>query len=85
MKSEHHPCGPSTLGRLMACPASLILSRDEPDVESDDAAEGTLLHKAVERCIVGDPGWFDGLSPEQVEDVETCLRFVEEVADVSIL
>lgn len=79
---EHHPCGPSTLGRLMECPASLHLSAGEPDVESDEAKEGTLLHKSV-RKLVGDndPNWAEGLNEEQCDAVGRCHDFFDEVTD----
>ena len=41
---EHDPCGPSSLGRLIACPASYRLSWNEPQIASDYAKEGSALH-----------------------------------------
>lgn len=73
----HDPFGPSQLGRLLKCPASHRLSKDEPERTSDDAKEGTLLHKAFERYWTGDTGWSGQLEPEQTELVEKCIDFAD--------
>jgi hypothetical protein len=50
--SEHSLTGPSSAGRIMACPGSLRVSlavqEDAPeDEDSPDSARGTMLHKAT--------------------------------------
>lgn len=48
--NTHHIYGPSTLERRMLCPGSKRMELplwDLPEAESEDAAEGRLLHEAV--------------------------------------
>lgn len=45
--SRHHLFGPSSLERRELCPASFRLEADLPDIESEDAKNGTLLHKQI--------------------------------------
>ena len=66
----HHPFSPSTLQRLSLCPGSYRMTRDIPEPpQSEDAAEGTLLHEAVAT------GNLDGLTAEQQEAVTACIEF----------
>jgi len=46
--------GGSSAGRVMACPASLVLSKSMPSDEksSSFATEGTALHNCVEHCLI---------------------------------
>lgn len=83
MSEQHHECGPSTLGRLMECPASLALSRDEPDSESEEAREGTLLHDAIRKLIEKDPDHAKGLSEEQRDAVERCYDFADQILPIT--
>ena len=49
MPDIHLPIGTSTVGRLIACPASLSRSKAAPPQGSSGAAdEGTLLHTVME-------------------------------------
>lgn len=48
IKRDHHEFGNSRLGRISQCPASLQESKDLPDAPSEDAREGTKIHKALE-------------------------------------
>ena len=70
----HHLLGPSSLARRIACPASLLMEKNLPALPStEDASEGTRLHRA---CETGD---LTGLDAEQLELVEKCLAFSAEV------
>ena len=70
----HHLLGPSSLARRIACPASLLMEKNLPALPStEDASEGTRLHRA---CETGD---LTGLDAEQRELVEKCLALSAEV------
>ncbi len=70
----HHPFSPSTLQRLSLCPGSWRMSKDIPEPpQSEDAAEGTMLHEAVAN------GKIDGLTAEQESAVIDCLAIRESV------
>lgn len=52
----HAKFGPSSMGRIMACPASVALSEAAPpQPESPYAAEGTLAHECAEAMLLGEP------------------------------
>lgn len=44
---EHDPRGPSTLGRLIGCPASYDLSKGEPNLETEWSRDGDECHYVV--------------------------------------
>ena len=70
----HHPFSPSTLQRLSLCPGSYRMSKDIPEPpQSEDAAEGTMLHEAVAKTNL------DGLTAEQESSVIDCLAIRESV------
>lgn len=81
-KTEHHPQGMSSLGRLYACAASYTLSKDEPEIESEYAKEGTLLHECAAHLIGGRKGWdskdLKKIDEEQRDLVERCYDFFDE-------
>lgn len=47
MTNTHHAFGPSSLWRRASCPGSYLAERHLPDVQSDDADEGTRIHAAI--------------------------------------
>lgn len=47
----HALLSPSAANMWFACPGSLWLSKDEPDKESEYAAEGTTAHALAEYCF----------------------------------
>lgn len=67
----HHPFSPSQLERLAACPGSYTLSQGIEDIPSDEAAEGTKLHRALSA-----PEFLDDLDTTQTEMVQKCKRFL---------
>lgn len=74
---NHHPAGPSRLGRIALCPGSYRLMQEAEaqglDPGSDAASEGTLLHSRV------DPGQpLEDLAPEQRVMVEKCRAYEAE-------
>lgn len=50
-KKKHAKLSPSGAHRWMACPGSIALCEDMPDIKSDDAEEGTVAHRLVEVCL----------------------------------
>lgn len=52
MSGTHHYFSPSTHFRAFACPASVMLSKEAPDTEREDASEGTRIHKLLETVTV---------------------------------
>lgn len=48
----HARISPSSLSRIMSCPASVKMSEGYPDTESPAALEGTLAHEALEKCLL---------------------------------
>ena len=50
--STHAILSPSSAHRWMACPGSVSLERDIPNVGSSYAAEGTAAHALAELCLV---------------------------------
>lgn len=51
-KSEHSVCSPSSLHRLMVCPASAVLTRFVKEASSTTfAREGTIFHECMEYII----------------------------------
>lgn len=49
--TSHAWLSPSTMGRILKCPGSAVISRDLPRKCSADAALGTLAHKVAEECL----------------------------------
>ena len=75
----HDPAGPSTLGRLLACPGSLRASMGEPELSSVWAKEGERLHAALAEALRHEPGKLpETLSDEERQRCEACLEFVAE-------
>jgi len=75
----HDPAGPSTLGRLLACPGSLRASMGEPELSSVWAQEGERLHAALAEALRPEPGKLpETLSDEERQRCEACLEFVAE-------
>lgn len=71
--TTHHEFSPSALPRLYACPGSHKLSLSaEPTPPGPDAAEGTMLHKAVYDRVT-----YDGLDGEQREAVDFARQYLE--------
>ena len=62
----HHPLGPSALKYIEICPGFRNSGETSPA-----AAEGTMLHAAVEKEDL------KGLDDEQVKQCETVLRYVK--------
>lgn len=50
--STHHPFGPSSIDRIIACPLSYRASKGLPDVSNEYAKEGTRLHDEIARIIL---------------------------------
>ena len=75
---EHDPRGPSSLGRLMGCPGSLRLSRNDPDVETEWARSGTDCHQRLHEYFTAVEESEVNLSDEQQELVDSCIVFVDE-------
>ena len=49
--SEHAKYSPSQLHRIIACPGSVNMCKDEPNETSNYAEEGTMLHKVMEDTL----------------------------------
>ena len=75
---KHHPCGPSKLCRVMHCPGSVQREADEPDMPSEIAEEGTLLHQAICDRLIREPLWDDSLDEKQRELVQRCYEWYTE-------
>jgi len=72
---EHHPFSPSKLDQIRICPGSYRMQLGIPDPpESEYAKEGTLLHNSVAT------GAIDNLSENQVELVESCWKFLDNIS-----
>lgn len=56
----------SIMDRLQNCPGSFLATINLPDEESDEAASGTRIHKALE---LGDSA---GLSPDEETTFDMC-------------
>lgn len=65
--THHHPCSPSSLERRAACPASMRMEDAMPEMTSDDAEEGRLMHAAV-----WDHSLRDSMSEEQRQALGVC-------------
>lgn len=66
---DHHEFSPSRLEQYRLCPGSYHMQKGLPEVEGEWAAEGKLLHKAIET------GSCDGLTDDQIATVENCKSF----------
>ena len=76
--------GGSTAKRVINCPGSVVLvQRMPPQVESKYAAEGTMLHAAIEDLLadgeMGDVIAKHCLSDEQAEKLRYCLDALDEI------
>ena len=71
---QHHPFGPSRLQQLRDCPGSYKMQIGLEQPESQEAAEGTMLHDRIAR------GDFEGLTTEQAELCAACLKFLADVS-----
>ncbi|MDD3165295.1 MAG: DUF2800 domain-containing protein [Oscillospiraceae bacterium] len=74
---DHHEFSPSRLEMFRICPGAYKMQLGIPDVPSEYAAEGTLLHNAVAT------GNLDGLNREQISVVDECWEFIESIAPKS--
>ncbi len=72
----HHENGPSSLYRRQNCPASMLAERGIIEEESEDAAEGTMLHQ----CVVDaySDATLPDLNDEQLDAVGKCVKFLKE-------
>jgi hypothetical protein len=66
--SDHHPYGPSSLARVVACPGSVVLSAGMADIPTDYADEGHELHAIVAGLALPPVD----LSAEHAELVQAC-------------
>ena len=77
--------GGSTAKRVIACPGSVALvQRMPPQVESKYAAEGTLLHSAIQRLLdtddtLGTVAAEMRLTDEQQEKLTFCVNALDEI------
>jgi len=77
--------GGSTAKRVIACPGSVALvQRMPPQVESKYAAEGTLLHNAIQRLLdtddtLGTVAAEMRLTDEQQEKLAFCVNALDEI------
>ena len=79
IEAKHHPLyPPSSMQRRASCPASARLEKGQPDTQSDDASEGTMLHGIVADCLKKRAAECTetGLTQEQKEAVDKCLEYV---------
>ena len=76
--------GGSTAKRVINCPGSVpLVQKMPPQVESKYAAEGTMLHAAVEDLLadgeMGDITAKYALTPEQAEKLQFCLEALDQI------
>lgn len=72
MTTKHHTFSPSSLERRSLCSGSWKMERGLPDIESEEATEGTYLHKCVELGTVPEDA-----TAEQQDAVQRCLDFMQ--------
>lgn len=67
--AKHAELGPSSAVRWMTCPGSVLLSRGQPEDQSEYAEEGTLAHAVAARALNEgkDAAAYIGLTTEQLE------------------
>ena len=75
--SNHHPFGPSSLGRRLMCPGSWKQERDLPDVSSTDADLGTKIHDHAAKVLNGDMHVLDIEDDDERQVVTRYVEFVE--------
>lgn len=83
---KHAWCGPSSIGRVLACPPSARFSAQFPDTESDYAQEGTeahelceyLVRKAMGEKVRNPKNKFKFWSEEMQQNAESYADFVME-------
>lgn len=69
----HHLYSPSRLQRIHDCPGSVRMeSMCPPEPKSEDATEGTMLHKVIAGC-----GGEEQLDTEQSSAIESCREFMQ--------
>jgi hypothetical protein len=69
-KHGHHPFGPSSLHRRLACPGSLAAEIDIPEESSVYADEGTFAHDLLAQCLE------EGTDADsKIGTVSGCCRF----------
>lgn len=65
--SDHAKYSPSQLHRIIACPGSVNMCKDEPNDTSSYAEEGTMLHKVMEKSLIQSPYYNLEVPPSLVE------------------
>ena len=55
IQEEHSLISPSSVERVYNCPASVVLTKDLPDVTSEAASEGTVFHACMEDLLKNPP------------------------------
>ena len=81
MSQGHHIYGPSSLERRMLCPGSKRMEAplwDSPEEDNEDAAEGTLLHRAIAGSVAYDDPKLD---MDQRILIQKCLEVLKEHSD----
>jgi hypothetical protein len=74
----HSPFGPSALQRRALCPASYRAEKDLPEIESEQAGEGSKLHDLVAAYICGKERQpLLDAAGESAESVNACFGFID--------
>lgn len=80
MESAHAKLSPSSMYRIIACPASVReCSTIPPQPPSSYAEHGTMLHEKVVEAWNETPGWFKGLEYDDKNYVHDCLDYLKQV------
>ena len=86
--STHAPLAPSASSRWIACPGSVRLTRNLPDVETEHAALGTFAHEIAAQCLtegvdavekIGEIDLVHECDAEMAEHIQTYLDAVRAV------
>lgn len=89
--TEHSKFSASAAHRWVRCPGSIVLEQGRPDTGGAAAAEGTMLHCALEWCSktgnkpdAYQPKDETFLTTEQEQAVQFCLDYLAEVPGISL-
>lgn len=80
MIEEHAKLSPSSARRWMACPGSVVLEANEPDIENEYATEGTEAHRLAYDMISGIAivTGSRGQSKETIDHLQKYVSYVRE-------
>lgn len=79
--NDHSEFPPSKMQLFYECPGAWYLSKDIPQRQSEDAAEGTMLHAVMAKKALEPAMDINNLTNEQQDAINFCVKILNERLD----